>query len=83
MSDDYSKLFQSAGSVIYENVSYYTNKLQDIFVEISKINETILTLRRRIIKAELDIQDNVIKYNKLKKDFDILKEKYDNLNKNT
>ena len=74
MSDDYTKLFQNAGSLIYQNVYYYTNKLQEIVVEISKINETILTLRRRIIQAELDIQQTKIKYENLKKDFDKLKD---------
>ena len=73
MSDQYTRLFQNAGSMLYNNVSYYATKIQEIIVEISKINETILLLRRRIIKMELDIQQNMIKYDRLKVEFDKLK----------
>ena len=73
MSEQYSRLFQNAGNMLYDNISHYATKLQEILVEISKINETILTLRRRIIQTELDVQQNKIKYEKLKEEFDKLK----------
>ena len=39
MSDQYTRLFQNAGSMLYNNVSYYATKIQEIIVEISLIGD--------------------------------------------
>jgi len=73
MSEYNMSLFQSATYSLYNNISYYTNKIQEILIEITKINETVVNLRRRIIQVELESQQNNIKCIKLQKELDKIK----------